>query len=153
MEPTHYKQFPSTFTRNCAYLSSLKIPHFIHQKHANKQNRARWVGSCFPSPAGDGSYNWLNFSFTAENWTLNYVANGDDICTVPFMTVHIEEPYTLEEASEIVEGARNGTFGFTTKTVTPHMEDAVDIVNGACGTDADGLNEPYDHEDWLCWFQ
>ena len=51
------------------------------------------------------------------------------------MTVDIAGDYTLEGASEAVEGARNGTFGFSTKTVTPHVDGAVDVVNGACGVE------------------
>ena len=103
-----------------------------------------WLGPCFPSPAGDGSFNQLQFTFTEDTWTLDYVANGDDACTVPFMTVHIEGPYTLEDASETVEGARNGTFGFTTKTVTPNLEDAVAVVNDACGTTEAALDTAFD---------
>ena len=69
-------------------------------------------------------------------WDLDYVANADADCTLSFMTVNIVGDYTLEEAAS-VEGARNGTFGFTTKTATAHMEDAVAVINGACGvTDA-----------------
>lgn len=97
-----------------------------------------WVGPCFPSPQGDGSYNQLTFVFTETAWELDYSAFVDDACTSQFLTVDIAGDYTLEGASATVDGAREGTFGFTTKTVTPHVEAAVGVVNGACGvTDAE----------------
>ena len=74
----------------------------------------------------------MTFVFTETTWELDYSAFGDDACTVQFLTVDIAGDYTLEGASEAVEGAREGTFGFTTKTVTPHVEDALAVVNGAC---------------------
>jgi len=86
----------------------------------------------------------LTFEFTETNWDLDYVANGDENCTMPFMTVNIVGDYTLEEASDVVEGARNGTFGFTTKTATGHMEDALTVINDACGVTDTVLDVPLD---------
>ena len=96
-----------------------------------------WVGPCYPSPAGDGSFNQLTFVMTDAMWDLDYVAHGTDDCSAPFLTVNIAGGYTLEGASDVEDGARNGTFFFSTKTVTPHAEAAVGVVNYACGgTDA-----------------
>lgn len=103
-----------------------------------------WAGPCFPSPQGDGSYNKLTFTFTETSWELDYSAFGDDACTVQFLTVDIAGDYTLEGASESVEGARNGVFGFSTKTVTPHIEDAVGVVNGACGVETAAVGAALD---------
>ena len=44
----------------------------------------------------------------------------------------------------MAEGAHEGTFSFATKTVTPHMEPAVNMVNSACGTDGAKLAEAFD---------
>ena len=35
-------------------------------------------------------------------------------------------------ASDVAETSREGTFGFTARTVTPHDEAAVGVVNSAC---------------------
>ena len=77
-----------------------------------------WVGPCF--------------EFTETTWALDYSAYGDDACSAAFLTVDIAGDYTLEGASEVAENSREGTFGFTTKTVTPHVDAAVGVINGAC---------------------
>ena len=103
-----------------------------------------WVGPCFPSPQGDGSYNQLTFRMTETEWDLDYVAHGNAECTAKFLTVNIKGPYTIGEASAVAEGAHEGTFSFAAKTVTPHMEPAVDVIKKACGTDGAKLGEPLD---------
>ena len=103
-----------------------------------------WQSPCFPSPQGDGSFNQLTFQMTEGEWDLDYSAFGDDACTAGFLTVRIQGPYTLGAASEAGEGAREGEFGFATKTVTPHMDAAVDVVNGACGVETAKVGEALD---------
>ena len=103
-----------------------------------------WQGPCFPSPQGDGSFNQLTFKMTEGEWNLAYGAFGDEACTAKFLTVDIQGPYTLGEPSEAGEGAREAEFGFATKTVTPHMEPAVAVVNGACGVETAKLGEALD---------
>lgn len=103
-----------------------------------------WVGPCFPSPQGDGSYNQLTFTFTETTWDLDYVANGDENCSYPFLTVNIAGDFTLEGASEVVEGAREGTFGFSTKTVTGHMAEALSVIENACGVTDTVVDTPVD---------
>ena len=93
-----------------------------------------WQGPCFASPMGDGSFNQLTFVMTETTWDLDYSSYGDESCTAGFMTVNIAGDYTLGDASEAVEGAREGEFGFTTKTVTPHNAQAVAFVNSSCLT-------------------
>lgn len=94
-----------------------------------------WVGPCFPSPAGDGSFNQLTFRMTEADWDLDYVAHGDEACSgaAKFMTVNIKGPYALGDASDAAEGARQGVFSFTTKTVTAHQDGAVAFLKEACG--------------------
>ena len=48
-----------------------------------------WVGPCFPSPSGDGSYNQLTFEMTETTWDLDYVAHGNEDCTFRSSTVNI----------------------------------------------------------------
>ena len=103
-----------------------------------------WVGPCFASPSGDGSFNQLTFRMTETEWDLDYVAHGDENCTAKFLTVNIKGPYTLGEASSAAEGAREGTFSFTSKTVTGHMEAALGVINGACGVTDTAVDTPLD---------
>ena len=89
-----------------------------------------WVGPCFTSPSGDGSFNQLTFRMTETEWDLDYVAYGDENVQQKFLTVNIKGPYALGEASSVAEGAREGTFSFASKTVTGHMDAAVGVING-----------------------
>ena len=103
-----------------------------------------WVGPCFPSPQGDGSHNQLTFRMTATTWDLDYTAYGDAACGTKFLTVHIQGDYTLGGTSSVEAGAREGTFGFRTKTVTPHLDGAVGVINGACGVTTAKVGEALD---------
>ena len=103
-----------------------------------------WVGPCFASPSGDGSFNQLTFRMTETEWDLDYVAHGDENCTAKFLTVNIKGPYELGEASSVAEGAREGTFSFASKTVTGHMDAALGVINGACGVTDTAVDAPLD---------
>ena len=70
---------------------------------------------------------------TETEWDLDYVAHGAAGCTSSFLTVNIQGEYSLEGESDAAEGAREAVFGFSTKTVTGHMEQALEVINGACG--------------------
>ena len=102
-----------------------------------------WVGPCFPSADGL-SFNQLTFEFTETTWDLDYASFGDDACTMGFMTVNIAGDYTLEGASEVVEGARDGTFGFTTKTTTGHSADAAAFIDTTCETTGTEVDVAFD---------
>ena len=103
-----------------------------------------WQSPCFPSPQGDGSFNQLTFKMTESEWDLDYVAHGDENCTAKFLTVNIKGSYELGDSSTVAEGAREGTFGFREKTVTPHMEGAIGVINGACGVTETVVGTPLD---------
>ena len=93
-----------------------------------------WVSECLP--AADGSYFVLDFDIAQDSWDLDYVVYGDDACTTKLVTVHIDGPYELGDASAAVDGAYEGLFSFTNKTITPHADGLVDVLNGAdpaCG--------------------
>lgn len=89
-----------------------------------------WKSACF-NP-GNG-FIQITFDMTETAWDLDYTAFGDEACAVPFLTVNIKGPYELLGASSAVEGARNGNFGFSERTVTPHMEAAIGVISTACG--------------------
>ena len=103
-----------------------------------------WATPCFPSPQGDGSFNKLVFEMTEGEWDLDYMAFGDDACSVQFLTVNIKGPYSLEGASSVEDGAREATFGFASKTVTGHMDAALGVINGACGVEGTAVGTPLD---------
>lgn len=89
-----------------------------------------WKSACF-NP-GNG-FTQITFDLTETSWDLDYTAFGDEACEVPFLTVNIKGPYELLGASSAVEGAREGNFGFGERTVTPHMEAAIEVISEACG--------------------
>jgi hypothetical protein len=93
----------------------------------------RWRSDCVDPGTGQGFD--LEFDISRESWALDYTAYGDVACEVPFLTVHIEGPYDLLDASTDVEGARQGNFHFAERTVTPHMDMAVDFLTEACGVE------------------
>lgn len=68
-----------------------------------------------------GSPTKLTFDIGASEWKLDYVTYGDEACTTPFATVHIEGPYELSGPSPTVNGATLGRFAFSKKTVKAHM--------------------------------
>ena len=103
-----------------------------------------WQTPCFPSPAGDGSFNQLTFNLTEAQWDLDYNAYGNAECTALFLAVKIQGPYSLEGASSAADGAREATFGFATKTVTAHMDPAVDVIKNACGFEEVAVGTPID---------
>jgi hypothetical protein len=92
-----------------------------------------WGSGCVDPGSGQGIA--LDFDLTAGDWVLDYQAFGDATCALPFLTVHIEGPYTLGSDSSIVDGAREAEFAFHSKTVTPHSEDAVAFLENTCGGD------------------
>lgn len=96
-----------------------------------------WVSACLPG--ADGSYFVLDFDIAQDTWALDYVVYGDDACTAKLVTVHIDGPYALGEPSADVDGAYEGLFSFTNKTITPHADGLVGMLNAAdpaCGTEA-----------------
>jgi hypothetical protein len=97
----------------------------------------RWVSDCTPSPQADGStqYFRLDFDLAATDWALDYVVHGDAACEVPLVTVHIEGPYALERPSNVVAGAWEARFGFTTKTIRPEVDGLRDFLSSleGCG--------------------
>ena len=97
-----------------------------------------WQGPCYPSPAGDGSFNQLTFRMTPTTWDLDYVAHGDAACSgsAVFLTVNIKGPYTIGAPSPVAPGAHEGTFSFAQKSVTAGQEAAVGFLKEKCGFDA-----------------
>jgi len=104
-----------------------------------------WSGPCYPSPAGDGSFNQLTFRMTESTWDLDYVAHGDATCSgsATFLTVNIQGPYTIGAPSAVSPGAHEATFSFSKKTVTAGQEAAVGFLKEKCGFDAK-VGEPVD---------
>lgn len=94
-----------------------------------------WESPCMAQSQADGStlYAKLVFDITAEVWTLDYSTFGDDACATPLMTVDITGPYTIGAQSEVVDGAWDGEFAFSSKTVTAHNEGMVGFLSSLDG--------------------
>jgi hypothetical protein len=88
-----------------------------------------------------GSPAKLTFDIGASTWKLDYVTYGDDACSTPFATVHIEGPYELGGASPTVAGATLGRFAFSKKTVTAHVAAASGFLAGPQGCGAGSFPE------------
>lgn len=101
--------------------------------------RGRWVSPCVPQEGGQ-SFS-LDFDIAEARWALDYAAFGDGDCQVPFLTVHIEGPWEVERPSAAVEGAFEARFGFSEKTVTPHMEAAAGFLASEAGCNRDEFAE------------
>ena len=84
----------------------------------------RWGSACVPSPQADGSTQYfdLELELGSSRWALDYGVHADDACSTPLATVFIEGPYSLTLPSAAVDGAWEATFGFETKTLTPHAD-------------------------------
>lgn len=100
----------------------------------------RWQSECTAAPQPDGSttYFHLDFDITADAWKLDYTVHGNDACSAPLLTVHIEGPYEIGQPSEAVAGAHEAVFGFSDKTITPHAPPLAEMLNGMgqCGSGA-----------------
>jgi len=104
-----------------------------------------WAGPCYPSPAGDGSFNQLTFRMTEATWDLDYVAHGDAACSgsAVFMTVNLQGPCTIGAPSAVAPGTHEDTFSFAKKSVTAGQQGAVGFLKEKCGPDAK-VGEPVD---------
>lgn len=91
----------------------------------------QWESDCIDP--GNGQAFTLSFDLTESAWTLDYAAFADATCATPNLTVRIEGPYSLGAVSTTVPEAREGSFGFGRKTVTPHNEGAAGFLPQACG--------------------
>ncbi len=96
-----------------------------------------YLSACTPAPQADGSTSYfsLDFDLTESEWGLDYVVFADAECATPALTVRIEGPYALTAPAAEVEGAWEGTFSFTRKTMTPHVEFMADVLGSieGCG--------------------
>ncbi|MBM75685.1 MAG: hypothetical protein CMK59_09815 [Proteobacteria bacterium] len=103
-----------------------------------------WQGSCFSSPSADGSFNQLTFQMTDQEWSLDYSVYADESCEIKFITVNIIGPYSLGAKIEIEEGAREGTFRFVSRSITPHIAPAIDLIKETCGFENLSVGMPAD---------
>lgn len=94
-----------------------------------------WESPCMAQAQADGStlYAKLVFDITADIWAIDYSTFGDDGCGSSLMTVNITGPYVIGAPSEVVDGAYDGEFGFSGKTITPHNEGMVGFLSSLDG--------------------
>jgi hypothetical protein len=93
----------------------------------------RWVSECVK--VSEQQIMKLDFTMTKDSWALDYTTFGDAECKTKFLTVHIEGPYEVKGPSAAVAGAFDAKFGFTKKTVTPHLDAAAGFLGSdkGCG--------------------
>lgn len=104
---------------------------------------------CLASPTADGGtqYNRLDFAITETTWALDYAVHGDAACASPLLTVHIEGPYEVGGPVEGLDAVYEGRFGFSEKTLIPHVEGlAGALTSMGCG---DGAWTPGQGQDVL----
>ncbi|MFZ1641675.1 MAG: hypothetical protein WAV07_09625 [Candidatus Contendobacter sp.] len=92
-----------------------------------------WVSQCVK--VSEQQIMKLDFQITKDTWTLDYTTFADPACQTKFLTVHIEGPYEMGNPAASIKGAFEGKFGFTKKTVTPHIDAAVGFLGSdkGCG--------------------
>lgn len=101
-----------------------------------------WESACIDPGNGQGFT--LTFDLTESTWALDYTAFADAGCGTPNLTVHIEGPYRLGDASAVAADTREGEFDFGRKTVTPHNEGAAGFLPQACGGGTFTVGAPTD---------
>jgi len=106
----------------------------------------RYLSDCLSAPQADGSTSYfvLDFDIADDAWAVDYTVFGDGTCQSPLFTVRIDGPYEIGAPSEIVDGAYDATFAFADKTITPHAQPIVAMLEGMdqCGTEAWVLDQP-----------
>lgn len=93
----------------------------------------RWVSDCVK--VSEQQIMKLDFTIAKDTWSLDYSTFGDAECKAKFLTVHIEGPYEVSGPSTAVAGAHEAKFGFTKKTITPHLDAAAGFLGSdkGCG--------------------
>ena len=97
-----------------------------------------WRSSCVPTN-GTQSVT-LDFRNTASTWALDYVTYADMTCATPFVTAHIEGPYTVTGTSATVAGAWEARLAFDRKQVTPASAAAAGFLASAAGCGRAGFS-------------
>jgi hypothetical protein len=95
----------------------------------------QFASGCLAVPQQDGSTQYISLTFdnTATDWAIDYVVHGDDMCASDFIAVRIEGPYALTAPSSVVDGAWDGDFEFTKRTITPGNDMATGFLSSLQG--------------------
>jgi hypothetical protein len=102
---------------------------------------------CLAQPQADGTTSYLKIAFdlTPTIFSVDLVTYADESCTTKIGTVHIDGPYTIHGPSPSVPGAHEGEFRFARRTVTPHVEGYIALMQSlSCGKPPYAVNEPQD---------
>ena len=108
---------------------------------------------CVTQENADGTQSWAkhNAELTPTTWAADIVIYGDEGCATKYATVHLEGPYTIGAPSTKVAGAFDVDFGFTKRTVTPHVPGFVALLQSySCGKAPYAVNESQDILDSGC---
>jgi hypothetical protein len=97
----------------------------------------KWRSDC--TPMGNGQAFLLDFDIGEKDWALDYVVHADDKCATKFLTVRIEGPYEIGGAST-VPSAHEARFGFSKKSVVPHLDAAASFLESEKGCAVPGFS-------------
>jgi hypothetical protein len=117
----------------------------IHGKFANE--------GCLSSPNADGttSYLTLTFDVNPSSWAGDVIMYGEETCTTKQGTIHMEGPYTIGNPSTVVPGAFEMDATFGKRTVTPHVDGYIALMQSlSCGKAPYAVNEAQDIGDAGC---
>jgi hypothetical protein len=121
----------SAFIAACGGADAQTTPVSPVSPSAAKPNPVgRWVSACSPSSPTQGAI--LDFNISASDWAIDYTVFGDTTCTTKFLTVRIEGTYTVGDKSSVAD-AYDAKFGFSRKSVTPHLDAAAQFLSSAAG--------------------
>lgn len=103
--------------------------------------------TCIPQPQADGTTSYLKMAFdlTPTTWAVAITTYGDEACATKLGTSHFDGPYTLTGPSAAVPGAFEGEFGFAHRTITPHVDGYVALMQSlSCGKAPYAVGQPQD---------
>lgn len=92
--------------------------------------------ACVAQPQADGttSYTKTAYTFTPTTWAMDVDSFGDEACATPLGTLHADGPYTVSGPSTKVPGAFDADLVFQHRTITPHHEGYIALMQSmSCG--------------------
>ncbi|MEM9460335.1 MAG: hypothetical protein AAGF11_39555 [Myxococcota bacterium] len=121
-----------------------------------EQLEGRWISqACELLPQADGStlYFMRDFTLDIRTWSITATIYGDDLCSVPLLTLDIGGDYRVAGESEVLFGVHEADFDRSVIALTPHVQDFVDWFDAeGCGTAPWAIGEGQDVTETGCAF-
>ena len=94
----------------------------------NAKLAGAWSSS-YPEPNSSGLFAVRNFSFTGDNWSIDYTLYADAAASNPLFTFTGAGAYEIQSPSSVFENTHNALFKFNRKNLTL-KNDAETTING-----------------------